>query len=222
MKKSVLTACWVALAATVSTSDFALAQAAAKQTPARSVPVKKVFPYYDLYLSLPGDGRDGFRMVYKIAAPAGSPRPQMTYALGALRTPVEVAGTGQIINLPDSNMLSNGRIDIAANQPRAGITMDLEPIIPLSRVISFAAATNPLTDYSNAIRRAGPLAAFAPKLKGVVFRGVTSGEAVFADGRRVALPSSPRGIVFQPSAPALRGAVSLAFATPPTDSEFAL
>jgi hypothetical protein len=201
-------------------TSAALAQNVAKQTPARSIPVKKMFPFYDLYLGLPIEGRDGFAMAYRLSLPASAPRPQLTYVLGTTRTPVEISANGQIVNMPDRGMLTSGRVDIAANQPRSSITMDLEPVIPLARVVSVVAATNPITDYTNAVRRAGPVAAFAPKLKGIVFKGGAGGEAVFSDGRRVPLPSTPRGMTFQPSAPNMRGAVSLAFSTPPTSAEF--
>jgi hypothetical protein len=199
----------------------AAAQGAGKQTPARSIPVKKLFPFYDTYLRLPPDGRDGFKMVYRLSGPANTPRPQMSYALGALRTPVVLNANGQIMNMPDNAMLLGGRIDIPANQPRGGIIMDLEPVISLSRAMSVASAVNPLNDYASAVRSAGPLAAFAPKLNGIVFKGGTGGEAVFGDGRRIALPVAPRGgVTFLPAAPNMRGAISLAFVTAPSSSEF--
>ena len=211
--------CWLSTAPSVWPIP-ANAQTAPKQTPARSVPVKKLFQFYDIYLGLPADGRDGFRLDYGIIGGAGAARPQMAYVLGNVRTPVEFAPTGRILNLPDLNMLNNGRIDIAANQPRSGISLNLEPIIPLSRSISVASATNPITDYAAAMRRAGPLAAFAPKLKAIKFKGGSGGEAIFTDGRRTALPIVGGAAVFEPSRPALRGAVSLSFATPPTDAGF--
>ncbi len=197
------------------------AQSAAKQTPARSVPVKKVFPFYDIYLGLPAQGRDGFGMEYILSGGAGSARPQMSYVLGNVRNALEIGPTGRILNMPDLAMLNTGRIEIAANQPRSGISMNLVPILPLSRVIGVPSATNPLTDYAAAVRRAGPLAAFAPKLAKIKFIGGTGGEATFADGRRIALPIIGGGAVFQPTSPALRGAVSLSFSTAPTDAQFA-
>lgn len=210
-----------ALALAVMLSSNATAQGVGKQTPAHSIPVKKLFPFYDTYLRLPGDGRDGFKMVYRLSGPANTPRPQMTYAFGAVRTPVILSANGQIMNMPDNAMLMGGRIDIPANQPRGGIIMDLEPVISLSRAVSVASAVNPLNDYTIAVRRAGPLAAFAPKLNGITFKGGTGGEAVFADGRRVALPAAQRGgVTFFPAAPNMRGATSLAFVTAPTSSEF--
>jgi hypothetical protein len=221
MKTLLYCACLSALSLSVFGPNTAIAQSGAKQTPARSIPVKKVFPFYDMYLSLPPEGRDGFRMEYGLPLPAGSPRPQMTYVLGNARTAVEIGPRGRIINMPDANMLNHGRIDVAANQPRTSINLNLEPLIPLSRSISAAAATNALNDYANAVRRAGPLAAFAPKLSGIVFKGSTGGEAVFADGRTIALPAEAGGVRFQPSLPALRGVVSLAFATAPSEAAFA-
>jgi hypothetical protein len=188
----------------------------------RLVPVKKAFPFYDIYLGLPPEGRDGFRLGYRFGVAPGSARPQINYVLGDTRIPLQVGASGQVLNMPNAAMYSNGALEVAGGQPRSSVTLDLEAIVPLSRTISVAAATNPLTDYSGAIRRAGPLAAFAPRLTAIRFVGVTGGEAVFGDGRRVPLGAAPGGgVMFKPSAPAMRGATTLSFATAPTEAEFA-
>lgn len=201
--------------------SITLAQSSAKQTPTRSIEVKKMFGYYDMYLRLPPQDRDGFRMGYMLNARDGGVRPQFTYVLGAVRTPVQVAPNGKILTMPDATMFRDGRVEIAAGQPSGSVSMDLEAIIPLSRSISVADASNPVNDYAAAVGRAGPLSLLAPKLPAILFKGGSGGQAVFADGRRVALPSAPGGVRFQPNTPAMRGAVSLAFATPPTAAEFA-
>lgn len=201
--------------------SITLAQSSAKQTPTRSIEVKKVFGYYDMYLRLPPQDRDGFRMGYMLNARDGGVRPQFTYVLGTVRTPVQVAPNGKILTMPDATMLRDGRVEIAAGQPSGSVSMDLEAIVPLSRSISVADASNPVNDYIAAVGRAGPLSLLAPKLPAILFKGGVGGQAVFADGRRVALPSAPGGVRFQPNAPAMRGAVSLTFTAPPTAAEFA-
>ena len=195
--------------------------AKARQAGARVIDVKKAFPFYDTYLRIPADARDGFRLGYRLSGAPGSARPQMNYLLAHTRTPIDIGPTGIVQNLPDSNMLNNGKIEVGAGQPRISISLDLQPIVPLARTISVEDAANPLNDYAGAIRRAGPLAALAPKLNGVVFKGVASGEAVFGDGRRVALGSANGGIIFKPAQPNMRGAVSLAFPTSPREVSFA-
>jgi hypothetical protein len=196
------------------------AQSEGKQRPARSIEVSKVFGYYDVYLRLPAQGRDGFKMVYSLNTRQTGVRPQLNYALGSVRTPIEVAPSGKILTMPDANMFQNGKVEIAAGQPSASINLDLEAIVPLSRTISVADATNPISDYAAAIRSAGPLGMLAPKFKGIIFRGTTGGEVVFSNGRRLTLPVTPRGVLFQPSAPTMRGAATLSFASAPTSVEF--
>ncbi len=205
----------------VATTPAFAQTAPAKENPARSVDVKKVFGYYDLYLRLPPQERDGFAMTYNLNGRGGTVPSQMNYRLGNVRTPIQIAPTGRILTMPDVNMYQRGKVEIAAGQPSASVTMNLEAIIPLARTIRVADASNPVNDYSAAVRRAGPLAMLAPKLTGITFRGVSSGEAVFADGRRVALTPSERGVVFKPGLPTLRGATSLVFPTQPTSAEFA-
>jgi hypothetical protein len=194
-----------------------------KSNPERLVEVKKVFGYYDIYLNLPPQDRDGLLMRYMINARGGAgARPQLFYVLGATRTPIEIAPNGLVISMPDLNMFRNGKVLIPAGQPRASIGLDLEPRIPLSRTISASDATNPISDYATAVRRAGPLGMVAPRLSSIRFVGVTSGEAILRDGRRVALPAAPQGgVLFNPSTPAMRGVTNLSFATTPSAAEFA-
>ncbi len=194
----------------------------AKQAQARSIEVKKVFGFYDIYLGLPVSDRDGFAMAYQLRSRDGANvRPQMSYILAHVRTPIEVAANGRIITMPDLNMYRSGRVEIAAGQPSGSITMNIEPIMALSRTIAVSGAQNSINDYASAVRRAGPLAAFAPKLNGITFKGVASGEAVLADGRRVALPIGNGGVVFRPSVPGVRGATTLTFPNVPSAAEFA-
>jgi hypothetical protein len=203
--------------------SLGLAQTPAKQNPSRSIEVKKVFGYYDIYLRLPPQERDGFAMSYILRArDSATSRPQMNYVLGNTRTPIQIAPNGKILTLPDANMYANGKVEIPAGQPGASIGMDLEAIIPLARNISAADAANPVNDYAAALRRAGPLGLIAPKLTGITFKGVTSGEAVFGDGRRTALGRGEGGgVVFRPALPAMRGVTNLVFPAQPASAEFA-
>jgi hypothetical protein len=194
----------------------------AKDRPERMIDVKKVFGYYDLYLNLPPQDRDGFAMRYSINARSGAVRPQMFYMLGTTRTTITVAPSGQIMTMPDLNMYRNGKVVIPAGQPSGSINLDLDARVPLSRTISAADAANPINDYAAATRRAGPLAMIAPRLTSVRFIGGTGGEAILRDGRRVPLRPAPEGgVLFTPSSADLRGATSLSFASAPTSVEFA-
>jgi hypothetical protein len=211
-----------ALASLVVLAPPVFAQSAkANDSPERLIDVKKVFPFYDIYLGLPAADRDGFSMSYQISSRTSTVRPQLFYQLGTTRTPIAIAANGEIITLPDANMLRHGKVYKPAGQPSGSINMNLEPVIPLSRTISATAATNPLTDYDAAKRRAGPLALMAPRITSIHFVGVTGGEAVTRDNRRIALPTAPNGgVIFTPSSSSMRGVVSLIFPNVPTSTAF--
>lgn len=193
-----------------------------KDSPERMIEVKKIFGYYDIYLGLSPADRDGFSMTYRLTSRASNARPQLFYVLGNVRTPISMSPNGTILNMPDLNMFRNGHVLRPAGQPSGGVTLDLEAIVPLSRSISAEAASNPLVDYEAAKRRAGPLSLVAPRLASIRFVGVTSGEAIMRDNRRVPLPTARGGgVLYTPSSQALRGGVvSLAFPSVPTDAQF--
>jgi hypothetical protein len=188
---------------------------------ARQIPVKKLFPYYDLYLGLPPQDRDGFYLEYLIKSSETNIRPRMVYALGSVRTPIQLDSKGKILTMPDLNMLRHGKVEVPASAPPGRIMLNLEPVVPLGRTIPANAVANCVTDYTKAIGRAGPLALAIPKLTGIAFKGVTSGQAVFPDGRKVSLPVEGGVPVFRPSQSTMRGTVSLEFPAVPGQAEFA-
>ena len=187
----------------------------------RQVPVKKLFPYFDLYLGLPPQDRDGFHLEYLVKSSETSVRPRMVYTLGSVRTPIQLDSKGKILTMPDMTMLQQGKVEVPATSPRGEIVLNLEPVVPLSRTIPANAVSNSISDYAKAISRAGPLALAIPKLTGIAFRGVASGQVVFADGRKVSLPVERGHPVFRPSQSTMRGAVSLEFPAVPSRAEFA-
>ncbi len=187
----------------------------------RQIPVKKLFPYYDLYLGLPPQDRDGFYLEYLVKTSDTNVRPRMVYALGSVRTPIQLDSKGKILTMPDMAMLRQGKVEVPASSPRGQIVLNLEPVVPLGRTIPANAVSNCVTDYAKAIGRAGPLALAIPKLTGIAFKGVDSGKVVFADGRKVSLPVEGGLPVFRPSQSTMRGAVSLEFSTAPIQAEFA-
>lgn len=186
----------------------------------RQVPVKKIFPYYDLYLSLPPQDRDGFYLEYLIQAEGANVRPRMVYTLGSVRTPLQLDSRGKILTMPDMTMLRKGKVEVPTATPSGRIVLNLEPVVPLARSIPASVVANSVTDYSKAIGRAGPLALAVPKLTGIAFKGVSSGQVVFADGRKAALPVERGAPVFRPNQAAMRGAISLEFPAVPSQAEF--
>jgi hypothetical protein len=202
----------------------AYAQASSPQTnkaeKPRQIPVKKVFPYYDMYLSLPPKDRDGFALNYILMTEQPNIRPRMDYVQGATRTPIELNSRGQVLNLPDLNTFKNGLIEIPVAAPRGRITLSLEPTIPLAKTIQVQAVNNSVSDYAAAISRMGPAALVIPKLKGVTFKGVSTGRVVLADGRKIALPQEAKLLVFRPADPNFKTAMHLEFDVVPTGVDF--
>lgn len=225
MSRILLVAAATIISASTAQPVTAFAQSAqtkAKGLEARSIPVKRAFQFYDIYTGLPAQDRDGFRVSYRLRIPQGAPRLQLVYALGSTRIPIELAADGTVINMPSAAMYANGTIEVPAGQGRMGIELDLDPVIPLNPTIPVASVSNALYDYRAALRRAGPLSAFAPKLEAIRFVGGAGGQAVYGDGRRVPLMlAAEGGVLFKPSAPANRGVVSLVFGAVPISATYA-
>jgi hypothetical protein len=186
----------------------------------RQIPVKKMFSYYDMYLSLPPKERDGFSLNYIVKSEQPNARPRMDYVQGATRTPIELNSRGQVLNLPDLSTFKNAVIEVPASAPRGSITLNLEPTIPLAKTIPVQAVDNSVSDYARAVSRMGPAALVIPKLKGVSFRGVSTGRAVLADGRKIALPQEAKFLVFRPADPNFKTATHLEFDVVPTSVGF--
>lgn len=208
-----------------SLSALSLVLTAQAQAPSREgvrqVPVKKLFPYYDLYLGLAPQDRDGFYLEYLIKSSGTNVRPRLVYALGSVRTPIQLDSKGKILTMPDITMLRQGKVEVPASSPPGEIILNLGPVVPLGRTVPANAVSNSVSDYAKAVGRAGPLALAIPKLTGIAFKGVPSGQVVFADGRKVSLPVE-RGLpVFRPSQSTMRGAISLEFPAVPSQAEFA-
>ena len=186
----------------------------------RQIPVKKMFSYYDMYLSLPPKERDGFSLNYIVRSEQPNARPRMDYVQGATRTPIELNSRGQVLNLPDLSTFKNAVIEVPASAPRGSITLNLEPTIALAKTIPVQAVDNCVSDYARAVSRMGPAALVIPKLKGVSFKGVSTGRAVLADGRKIALPQEAKFLVFRPSDPNFKMATHLEFDVVPTSVGF--
>jgi hypothetical protein len=194
----------------------------AKSDAPRQIEAKKAFPYLDRYLALPADTRDGLKLTYKMQTKDGAPLPRMFYVMGNQRTPLLVAANGTVLNPPDLAFLTSGMLEIQSQQRRNSISLNIDPVIPLTRTVPVSAVNNALGDYASAVRQAAPAAIgfMLPRLKGVTFSGVQTGYAVFPDGRRTALSRTKNGLSFEPNASNMRGAVTLVFEQTPSVALF--
>jgi hypothetical protein len=186
---------------------------------ARERALADALPFYERYLQLPPSTRDGFVMQYSLSGRDGGPVPAVTLIRDGRRTPLQLGPGGRIVPPADLATLRATRISVAGP---ASLTMNLVPVIPLSRRIALGPVNNALGDYRDAVRAAGPLALAAPRLRGVSFPGIASGQAELADGRLVPLPRDGAGdAVFRPGDRAMHGAVAVVLPRLPTRIEFA-
>jgi hypothetical protein len=183
-------------------------------------PLTDALPFYDRYLALPATTRDGFELRYTYRAQDGGAPPAMTLIRNGQRTPLTL-GPGGRVPLPGDVATLRATQIASSGSRRGSITMDVLPVLPLARRIPVAAVNNSLGDYDAARRSAGPLAVAAPRLRGVVFPGITSGEFETADGRRFLLPRDADGdVVFKPGDRAMQGAVAITLPSVPTRVSF--
>jgi hypothetical protein len=190
----------------------------AVQAQERIRPLAEALPFYERYLALPATTRDGFEMRYSLRGRDGAAAPPVALIRDGRRTPLLLGPGGRLT--PPADLATLRATQVAVGGP-ASLTMDLIPILPLSQRIGVSAINNSLGDYGDAVRRAGPLALAAPRLRGISFPGVRSGFAEWPDGRRVALPRDQDGdVVFRPNDRSMRGAVAVILATAPARASF--
>ena len=187
----------------------------------RTTPLARLFPYLEHYYRMAPAERDSFRLVYRLRKPAPALPPALDHP--ARRTPTPTHGQGVEQQPPDPAMLRDGLFETTARpDQKFSIRMSPEPVVALAASMPTAPSNEAVAEISAGIRRfAGVLGFAAPRLSGVSFDGVRSGEAVFADGRRVPLPMAAGKPVYRPATPAMRGAVRLEFPNAPTDVDFA-
>lgn len=185
----------------------------------RSIGVDKVLTFWDKYLSLPHYDRDGFLLKYKIRAEKGASLPKIELVNGNNRAPLKIDADGNIGNMPNLSNFKTTKVDIYG-KTKVLVTLDAVPILPLGKRINVSAIQNSLMDYKAGIKIGGPAAALiAPKLNSVVFMGANSGEIVFSDGKKMALPKHANGLIFTNSKNNAKASY-IEFNIPPKDVAF--
>lgn len=185
----------------------------------QTVEMTKVLPFYDRYLALAPENRDGFTLTYHLRPRDGAPMPNATVIHNGQRRALRLGPNGRILDMPDAATLRAATVEFSG---RGGVSLETAPVVTLSRRIEAAALLNAIDDMAAAKRSVGPAGALMPSLTAVAFEGVTAAEAVFADGRRAALPKSKEGEpLFRPRDRAMRGAIAVEFAGAPRKAKFA-
>jgi len=191
-----------------------LAMAADKKAPA----VRKVFPYYDLYLGIPAAERSRFVMAYYLKVngkPAGG---QNLYVVmpGGARTLLAQAADGRFTRLPTLAELKDGVLDADKKSAadKFSISMEMQPVARLGETVATADFVAALDQCNTAIKkRAGVIGFAVPKMEQVLFVGAGSGAAVLADGKTAPLPAFKGMPLYRPGD--LAGAHALKFARSP-------
>jgi hypothetical protein len=179
------------------------------------IPLKKLFPYLEPYLSLPPQARSKFVMVYRMEVQGAAPSAvTLTYPGGGV---VPIAADGRVRRLPTLSMLqANGKAVAAAPKgSKVGVDLALEPVMQPAADLEARELSLAVTQAAAGAKKAAGVFGFAvPKFDRVVFKGAAGGQAIRADGSAVALPVVKGDPVFEPARHG--GAVRLRFARPPS------
>jgi PAB1-binding protein PBP1 len=207
----------VCVAAALVASAPAVAQAPAAE---RSVPIDKVFPYYDRYLKLPAADRTRWALSYRIDA-GGKPATGVKLAYrdaGGARTPITVAPDGRMEPLPTLAQFAAGTTVAVSAPPETkfGVSLDIVPrMAPAARMDARELAASADQATKGAKKAAGLIGLAVPRFERVVFPGATGGTVETPGGARP-LPTlgANRTPYFEPKA--WPGATAVAFETAPT------
>ena len=168
----------------------------------KSVDAKKVFPYLDAYLKLPAAERSRFRLTYLFTRD-GKPLAAPVWLLeGATKTAIPLRADGAAARLPTLAQLDTAKVQIDVDAgTKLGVHMIMEAVTAPAADLDARDLAAAYAQCTTGIKKSlGILAMAMPKLQGLVFPGVPSGEAELADGRRVALPVVKGVVTFMPSA----------------------
>lgn len=214
------------LGATSAFGVAAIALPGAAWAQTRTVPAQQILPYRAEYLSLRAEERDSFRLEYVLRSKDAGPLPPLNWIRGGVRTPVQLSPQGAVLNPPsDGTALRETQLEIVQSPGEArrqvSLGMSPKPNLTLAPVMPVARPAEAVREIGAAIGRfAGVMGMFAPRMTGVAFVGVPSGQAVFADGRRRALPLDRGRPVYKPDEGPMRNARELVFPSAPTDAAF--
>jgi hypothetical protein len=204
-------------AAALAVAPGAALAADEKKKPAP--PLKKVFPYYDLYLGIPAAERSRFVMAFYLKVngkPAGG---QNLFVVmpGGGRTLLTLAADGRVTRMPTLAEMKDGVLDVDRKSPtdRFSISMEMQPVVRLGETVAAADLVAAIDQCNAAIKkRAGVIGFAVPKMEQVLFAGAPSGSALLGEGRIAPLPQFKGMAIYRPAA--LPGAQVLKFAKAPT------
>ena len=199
-------------------SALALAATPVFAAEKKSVEVGKVFPYLENYWKLPAGERSRFTVAYYLQRDGrAASGVKAVVIVGATRTLLSVGPTGRIAPLPTLAQIRAGakiEFDVAPGT-RFSMNFVIEPMArPAAELVAPDLALAVVQAAKGAKKVAGLLGLGMPTITRVIFKGVTSGQVIHADGRTAALPISDGLPYFEPAA--LKTARTLKFARAPS------
>ncbi len=206
-------------------AGFAAITVVALALPAASaeklVDLNKVFAHLDAYWKTPPAQRNRFTVVYRMGKAGGGAVPGLKVWIvqGARRTPLAIGADGRPDRLPTLDEFEHAKLALDAPKgTRFAVGLTLEPLERPAQEMDAQDLAIAASQAAAAVRKAqGPLGLALGTEDQVYFAGVTSGEAVWPDGRRLALPVRKGMPVFDTSA--LKGVRTLRFPHAPTQVE---
>ncbi|MDP2258664.1 MAG: hypothetical protein Q8J89_02970 [Caulobacter sp.] len=180
-------------------------------------PLKKVFPYYDLYLGIPAAERSRFVMAYYLKVNGKPTSGQNLYVVmpGGARTLLTQAADGRVTRMPTLAEMKDGILDVDRKNPtdKFSVAMEMQPVVRLGETVATADLVAAIEQCNTAIRkRAGVIGFAVPKMEQVLFAGAGSGQSIAGD-RVSPLPAFKAYVAFKPADHA--GAQSLKFGKAP-------
>lgn len=199
-------------------SILALAASPAIAAGKKSVEVGKAFPFLENYLKLPAGERSRFTVAYYLKRD-GRPAVGLkgSIIMGDTRTPLTVQANGKVSPLPTLAQLRGGakvEFDVPEGT-RMSISLSVEATMRPAIEMSAAELALAVAQAAKGAKKAaGLLGVGMPTLASVMFKGVSAGTVVHADGHTTALPLKDGSPLFQPAK--LRTAATLKFARAPS------
>ena len=184
----------------------------------KSVEAGKVFPFLENYLKLPAPERNRFTLAYYMTRDGKPAANQKGWiGAGATRTPVSTGPDGRVLCLPTLAQLQ-AKAPLVLDAPESakfGMNMVVEAAMRPGLELDAAELAMAIAQAAQGAKKAaGLLGVMVPKFEVAAFKGVSSGSAVMADGKVVALPVLKGTPVYNPAK--LKGARALKFAKAPS------
>lgn len=186
----------------------------------KAVEAGKLFPYLDLFLSIPAADRTKFTLAYFYKVQSGGPLAFTMISPGGVRTPLPIGPDGRVNRLPTLAELK-AKPTVEMNAPEGskfkGGMMMLARMAPAA-TLDAVELNATIAQCQRAIKAKAGLIGFAvPKIKRVVLHGAGSGTAIDAKGAARPLPVTAGAPSYDPEL--MPGIVTLKLARAPSRIE---